>query len=133
MASAFIISKSDISIHQQGGVKASDLPAIRDSVVNEKAKAYPEATMWGNLPAKGFYLRHTRDVHFDGVEVQTEAPDALIGHVFDDIVPDDVSAVVEVVPRAEHAAVFGVDHLTVGVVIFHHDVLASAVEGRKNV
>ena len=76
---------SDISIHQQGGVKASDLPAIRDSVVNEKAKAYPEATMWGNLPAKGFYLRHTRDVHFDGVEVQTEAPDARPDFVEEDI------------------------------------------------
>jgi beta-xylosidase len=75
---------SDISIHQQGGVKASDLPAIRDSVVNEKAKAYPEATMWGNLPAKGFYLRHTRDVHFDGVEVQIEAPDARPDFVEED-------------------------------------------------
>ena len=75
---------SDISIHQQGGVQASDLPAIRDSVVNEKAKAYPEATMWGNLPAKGFYLRHTRDVHFDGVEVQTEAPDARPDFVEED-------------------------------------------------
>ena len=75
---------SDISIHQQGGVKASDLPAIRDSVVNEKAKTYPEATMWGNLPAKGFYLRHTRDVHFDGVEVQTEAPDARPDFVEED-------------------------------------------------
>ena len=75
---------SDISIHQQGGVKASDLPAIRDSVANEKAKAYPEATMWGNLPAKGFYLRHTRDVHFDGVEVQTEAPDARPDFVEED-------------------------------------------------
>ena len=75
---------SDISIHQQGGVKASDLPAIRDSVVNEKAKAYPEATMWGNLPAKGFYLRHTRDVHFDGVEVKTEAPDARPDFVEED-------------------------------------------------
>ena len=75
---------SDISIHQQGGVKASDLPAIRDSVVNEKSKAYPEATMWGNLPAKGFYLRHTRDVHFDGVEVQTEAPDARPDFVEED-------------------------------------------------
>ena len=75
---------SDISIHQQGGVKASDLPAIRDSVVNEKAKAYPEATMWGNLPAKGFFVRHTRDVHFDGVEVQTEAPDARPDFVEED-------------------------------------------------
>ena len=67
---------SNISIHHQGGVKEGDLKAINDSIVNEKEKAYPEATMWGNLPAKGFYLRHTRHVHFDNVEVRTEAPDA---------------------------------------------------------
>ncbi len=67
---------SNISIHHQGGVKDSDLKAINDSIANEKEKAYPEATMWGNLPAKGFYLRHTRDIHFDNVEVNTKAADA---------------------------------------------------------
>ena len=67
---------SNISIHHQGGVKDSDLEAINDSIANEKEKAYPEATMWGNLPAKGFYLRHTRNVHFDNVEVNTKEADA---------------------------------------------------------
>ena len=67
---------SDISIHQQGGVKDSDLQAINDSIRNEKEKSYPEATMWGNLPAKGFYLRHTRNIHFDNVTIQTSEPDA---------------------------------------------------------
>jgi len=32
--------------------------------------------MWGNLPAKGFYLRHTRNIHFDHISIQTEEPDA---------------------------------------------------------
>ena len=67
---------SNISIHHQGGVKESDLKAINDSIANEKEKAYPEATMWGNLPAKGFYLHHTRNVNFDNIEVRTETPDA---------------------------------------------------------
>ena len=67
---------SNISIHHQGGIKESDLKAINDSIANEKEKAYPEATMWGNLPAKGFYLRHTRNIHFDRIEVHTDAPDA---------------------------------------------------------
>ena len=67
---------SNISIHHQGGVKENDLKAINDSIANEKEKAYPEATMWGNLPAKGFYLRHTRNVNFDNIEVITKAPDA---------------------------------------------------------
>ena len=75
---------SNISIHHQGGVKESDLKAINDSVANEKEKAYPEATMWGNLPAKGFYLRHTRNIHFDRIEVHTDKPDARPDFVHSD-------------------------------------------------
>ena len=75
---------SNISIHHQGGVKESDLKVINDSVANEKENAYPEATMWGNLPAKGFYLRHTRNVHFDNVEVITKTPDARPDFVLSD-------------------------------------------------
>ena len=41
----------------------------------EKEKEYPEATMWGNLPAKGFYMRHTRNIHFDDITVMTEEDD----------------------------------------------------------
>lgn len=66
---------SNIAIHHQGGVKESDLKAINDSIANEKEKTYPEATMWGNLPAKGFYLRHTRNVHFNNIDIRTDAPD----------------------------------------------------------
>ena len=75
---------SNISIHHQGGVKESDLKAINDSLANEKEKAYPEATMWGNLPAKGFYLRHTRNIHFDRIEVHTDKPDARPDFVHSD-------------------------------------------------
>lgn len=32
--------------------------------------------MWGNLPAKGFYVRHVRHVSFQNVEVTTDEPDA---------------------------------------------------------
>ena len=75
---------SNISIHHKGGVTPSDMQAINDSIANEKERAYPEATMWGNLPAKGFYLRHTRHVHFDNVEVKTESPDIRPDFVHDD-------------------------------------------------
>jgi len=67
---------SNISIHHRGGVTTDDLQAIRDSISSEKEKTYPEATMWGNLPAKGFYLRHTRNIHFDNVTIQTSETDA---------------------------------------------------------
>ena len=67
---------SNISIHHKGGVKTSELEAINDSVADEKEKAYPEATMWGNLPAKGFFVRHARNVEFSNIKVQTVLPDA---------------------------------------------------------
>ena len=66
---------SRIHLHHQGGVKEADLPAIRQAISDEKEKEYPEATMWGNLPAKGFYMRHTRGIHFDDVTVTTDQPD----------------------------------------------------------
>ena len=37
----------------------------------EKEKEYPEATMWGVLPAKGFFVNHARNAVFENVEVET--------------------------------------------------------------
>ena len=54
----------------------ADLPKIDEAMKDEKEREYPEATMWGNLPAKGFYVRHARHVSFQNVEVTTTLPDA---------------------------------------------------------
>ena len=67
---------SNISIHHRGGITRADLPNIDKALRDEKAAEYPEATMWGPLPAKGFFVRHARSVHFDHVEVSTEQADA---------------------------------------------------------
>lgn len=39
----------------------------------ELADGYPEATMWGPLPAHGFFLRHVRRIHLQEVRVQAPA------------------------------------------------------------
>ena len=70
------VSLSNISLHHKGGIKAAQLAEIYDSIANEKEKAYPEATMWGNLPAKGFFVRHARNVSFENVRILTDEPDA---------------------------------------------------------
>ena len=67
---------TDITIHHKGGVVQADLPKIDEAMKDEKEREYPEATMWGNLPAKGFYVRHARHVSFQNVEVTTTLPDA---------------------------------------------------------
>ena len=70
------ISLSNITLHHKGGVRPADLAHINDTIKDEKAKEYPEATMWGNLPAKGFFVRHARNVEFQNIQIQTEQPDA---------------------------------------------------------
>ncbi len=55
----------DIFITHQGGQPKTAVPT------DEKVTAYPEATMWGILPAKGFWVNHARNVRFDNVEVRT--------------------------------------------------------------
>ncbi len=76
---------SDVTIHHQGGVDASALEGIRQRVADEKAAEYPEATMWGELPAKGFFVRHARNVHFSDVRVLTVSPDARPELVSEDV------------------------------------------------
>ena len=72
---------SDITIHHRGGVTKEELNTIAETVKDEKEREYPEATMWGNLPAKGFFLRHTRNVEFNNVRILTDQPDARPDYV----------------------------------------------------
>ncbi len=75
---------SRIHILHQGGVTEEALPAIREALKDEKEKGYPECVMWGRLPARGFFLRHTRGVTFEDVTIETEAPDARPDFVSED-------------------------------------------------
>ncbi len=70
------VTLTDITIHHKGGVTQADLPKIDEALKDEKEREYPEATMWGTLPAKGFYVRHARHVSFQNVLVTTDEPDA---------------------------------------------------------
>lgn len=59
----------NIRIRHRGGQPVTPAPA------DEKRAEYPESTMWGILPAKGFWLNHTRDITFENVTVETIEPD----------------------------------------------------------
>lgn len=76
---------SNVSIHHNGGVTKRQLSDIDKALRDEKAAEYPEATMWGPLPAKGFYVRHARSVHFDNIETSTEQTDARPDFVKEDV------------------------------------------------
>jgi len=65
------IKISDVYLHQIGG--GTEEWAARMPPENEKG--YPEASMFGTLPAKGLFLRHARNVELSNVEVATGTRD----------------------------------------------------------
>ncbi|HEY3990994.1 MAG TPA: glycoside hydrolase family 28 protein [Acidobacteriaceae bacterium] len=72
---------SDVYLHQQGGgnlAMAAIAPPIKDN-------AYPEPTMFGQLPATGFYLRHVRNLEASNIEIATEAADARAAFCLQDV------------------------------------------------
>ncbi len=68
----------DITIRHAGGQPATAVPT------DEKVAEYPESTMWGILPAQGFWLNHARDITFRNVKVVASSPDARPIYKLDD-------------------------------------------------
>ena len=69
------VELSNILIHQKGGVTADMLPKIYEKAADERVRKYPEGTGWGILPAKGFFVRHARNIKFSNVIIKSEQPD----------------------------------------------------------
>ena len=65
------IKISDVYLHQLGGGGA-DWAGIHPP---ELPDAYPEASMFGTLPATGFFIRHAKNVEFSNVEIAMEQAD----------------------------------------------------------
>ncbi len=63
---------SDVYLHQLGG-GASEWAGLHPP---ENERGYPEASMFGTLPATGFFLRHARNIEFSNIEIATAKPDA---------------------------------------------------------
>jgi hypothetical protein len=69
-----------INITMQGGekeAKSLDVPEFPDK--------YPEASMFGILPAYGFYARHVEGLALTHVQVRWDNADACPAMVFDDV------------------------------------------------
>lgn len=53
--------------------------------VPEREAMYPEPSLFGVLPAYGFYIRHATGIQMDGVEVGFMSPDTRPAFVLDDV------------------------------------------------
>ncbi len=61
----------NIIIHTKGG-GTEQMAAIE---LAEKRTSYPEATMWGQMPVSGLYLRYVKGMRLDGVQIFPEEAD----------------------------------------------------------
>lgn len=59
----------DITIRHAGGQPETPAPT------DEKVADYPESTMWGILPAQGFWLNHTDGVRISNLRIIPATPD----------------------------------------------------------
>jgi len=71
----------DIVLNFEGGGSKEDV----SREVPEKAASYPESTMFGTLPAYGFFCRHATGLELHNVKLRTSAPDFRHAIVLDDV------------------------------------------------
>jgi polygalacturonase len=80
---------SNITLEFEGGGER----ALADKRVDELPKHYPEATMFGELPAYGLFCRHVDGLRISGLRLRTKTADlrhALVIEQAGDIILDDV-------------------------------------------
>ena len=94
---------SDVFFHQHGGADGE----IAKRQPPELEKAYPEPTMFGDLPATGLFVRHVRNLEVSNLEVMTEAADARPAFWLMDV--DGVDFFRVKVPRQSVAAAFSLN------------------------
>ncbi|MBN2218463.1 MAG: glycoside hydrolase family 28 protein [Pirellulales bacterium] len=81
------VSFQNVVIRSEGGGKRE----WADAKIDEHPRGYPEATMFGKLPAYGLYCRHVRGLTLDGVRLETDAPDDRHALVLDDVAGANIS------------------------------------------
>ena len=106
------LSISNVRISFTGGGHA----VPDDHVVPEWEGRYPESTMFGMLPAYGFYIRHGRDIALSQIVLNCEQPDARPAVVCEDLenlrvtgldTNQDTSAATVVLKETKGALIYG--------------------------
>jgi hypothetical protein len=75
------VSLSNVTIRSEGGGKSE----WSSAEIKELPDQYPEATMFGKLPAHGLYCRHVSGLTLSDVRLQTDEPDGRHALVLDDV------------------------------------------------
>ncbi len=77
----------DIEITYGGGgsEKMANIPIDKLDSVFENEAGYPEFSMFGELPAWGFYVRHAKGISFKNIKLNVKTSDFRPAVVFDDV------------------------------------------------
>ena len=78
------VTLDDVEIIYPGGASRQSAEVAVEKVP-EHAEKYPEFSMFGELPAWGFYLRHVENIRFNNVRMSTKTPDFRAAMVVDDV------------------------------------------------
>ncbi len=76
----------------KGNNGLANAPLSRLDQVPEKIKAYPEFSMFGELPAWGFYVRHMDGLTMKNIKLSIKEPDYRPAFVFDDVKNLDIES-----------------------------------------
>ena len=75
------VTLSNIKIYARGGGTKEDAALTPP----ERENVYPEPSMFGKTPAYGFFIRHTKGLELNNVEVRFESEDARPAFVLNDV------------------------------------------------
>ncbi|KQU49806.1 exo-poly-alpha-D-galacturonosidase [Sphingomonas sp. Leaf339] len=94
---------ADSHFHHVGGAPVA-MAKVRPP---EAELGYPEATMFGGLPATGFFVRHVRGLAMHHVEIAVAAPDPRAAIALDDVEDADFAGM-----RLPHGTGYALDRVT---------------------
>ena len=81
------VSLSNIRITFPGGGTAADA----ERQIPELAEKYPEGTMFGTLPAYGFFCRHVDGLRFSNIDIEAQQPEHRPAVLCDDVLNLEVA------------------------------------------
>ena len=80
-----LLENIEIIFPGRGNNGLANAPLWRLEQIPEKETEYPEFSMFGELPAWGFYVRHMNGLTLRNIKLQLQAPDYRPALVFDDV------------------------------------------------
>jgi len=83
------ITLENIRISYKGGGTSE----LIDREIDELPDVYPEYSMFGLLPAYGFFVRHAEKITFSSVELDFDQPEARPAMIFDDVKMLELSSI----------------------------------------